>query len=220
MFMVNTYRWDYPQVAALVAPRPLLICEHRQRRHLPARRRRSHVRASPPHLSPVRRDRERTRAPTWPSTSRAGAAQGHAGAAGPRLPLVQPVPEGGRLARSTSRPSSSSSRSSSRSSRRCRRIRSTRRFTRRSCRSRAAGCAGGSGRVGRHARRLADGARGESRSAGCRSTNRPCWAAFPQRRHRRRSCGPSRRKGSALPHTSSPARSRFNCGCMSCIVRG
>ncbi len=26
MFCVNTYRWDYPQVAALVAPRPLLIC--------------------------------------------------------------------------------------------------------------------------------------------------------------------------------------------------
>lgn len=26
MFMVNTYRWDYAQVAALVAPRPLLIC--------------------------------------------------------------------------------------------------------------------------------------------------------------------------------------------------
>ncbi|HKQ37710.1 MAG TPA: prolyl oligopeptidase family serine peptidase [Verrucomicrobiae bacterium] len=26
MFMVNTYRWDYPLVAALVAPRPLLIC--------------------------------------------------------------------------------------------------------------------------------------------------------------------------------------------------
>ncbi len=25
MFMVNTYRWDYPQVAALAAPRPLLI---------------------------------------------------------------------------------------------------------------------------------------------------------------------------------------------------
>ncbi|TWT73102.1 alpha/beta hydrolase family protein [Allorhodopirellula solitaria] len=25
MFMVNTYRWDYPMVAALVAPRPLLI---------------------------------------------------------------------------------------------------------------------------------------------------------------------------------------------------
>jgi dienelactone hydrolase len=25
MFIVNTYRWDYPQVAALVAPRPLLI---------------------------------------------------------------------------------------------------------------------------------------------------------------------------------------------------
>src|SRR6185437_10407452 len=25
MFMVNTYRWDYPQVAALVAPRALLI---------------------------------------------------------------------------------------------------------------------------------------------------------------------------------------------------
>src|SRR5688572_21361985 len=26
MFIVNTYRWDYPAVAALVAPRPLLIC--------------------------------------------------------------------------------------------------------------------------------------------------------------------------------------------------
>jgi hypothetical protein len=26
MFMVNTYRWDYPLVAALAAPRPLLIC--------------------------------------------------------------------------------------------------------------------------------------------------------------------------------------------------
>ncbi|MBI2946367.1 MAG: prolyl oligopeptidase family serine peptidase [Verrucomicrobia bacterium] len=26
MFIVNTYRWDYAQVAALVAPRPLLIC--------------------------------------------------------------------------------------------------------------------------------------------------------------------------------------------------
>jgi dienelactone hydrolase len=25
MYMVNTYRWDYPQLAALVAPRPLLI---------------------------------------------------------------------------------------------------------------------------------------------------------------------------------------------------
>jgi dienelactone hydrolase len=26
MFMVNTYRWDFAQVAAMVAPRPLLIC--------------------------------------------------------------------------------------------------------------------------------------------------------------------------------------------------
>ncbi len=26
MFMVNTYRWDYNQIAALVTPRPLLIC--------------------------------------------------------------------------------------------------------------------------------------------------------------------------------------------------
>ncbi len=25
MFMVNTYRWDYPQIATLIAPRPLLI---------------------------------------------------------------------------------------------------------------------------------------------------------------------------------------------------
>ena len=26
MFIVNTYRWDYPQLAALAAPRPLLLC--------------------------------------------------------------------------------------------------------------------------------------------------------------------------------------------------
>lgn len=26
MFIVNTYRWDYPQLAALCAPRPLLLC--------------------------------------------------------------------------------------------------------------------------------------------------------------------------------------------------
>lgn len=26
MFMDNTYRWDFPQVAALISPRPLLIC--------------------------------------------------------------------------------------------------------------------------------------------------------------------------------------------------
>lgn len=26
MFMVNTHRWDFPMIAALVAPRPLLIC--------------------------------------------------------------------------------------------------------------------------------------------------------------------------------------------------
>ncbi len=26
MFMVNTYRWDFAQIAALVAPRPLLLC--------------------------------------------------------------------------------------------------------------------------------------------------------------------------------------------------
>jgi dienelactone hydrolase len=26
MFFLNTYRWDFPQVAALIAPRPLLIC--------------------------------------------------------------------------------------------------------------------------------------------------------------------------------------------------
>ena len=40
MFMVNTYRWDYPLVAALVAPRPLLIGNTDARRDLPAGRRR------------------------------------------------------------------------------------------------------------------------------------------------------------------------------------
>jgi dienelactone hydrolase len=35
MFFVNTYRWDFPQVAALVAPRPLLIGNSDKDRHFP-----------------------------------------------------------------------------------------------------------------------------------------------------------------------------------------
>ncbi len=35
MFMVNTYRWDYARVAALVAPRPLLICNSDKDRIFP-----------------------------------------------------------------------------------------------------------------------------------------------------------------------------------------
>jgi dienelactone hydrolase len=35
MFMVNTYRWDYPLVAALVAPRPLMIANTDQDRIFP-----------------------------------------------------------------------------------------------------------------------------------------------------------------------------------------
>ena len=35
MFFVNTYRWDFPLVAALVAPRPLLICDSDKDRIFP-----------------------------------------------------------------------------------------------------------------------------------------------------------------------------------------
>jgi dienelactone hydrolase len=35
MFMVNTYRWDYPTVAAMVAPRPLMISNSDQDRIFP-----------------------------------------------------------------------------------------------------------------------------------------------------------------------------------------
>ena len=35
MYFVNTYRWDYPAVAALVAPRPLLICNSDKDRIFP-----------------------------------------------------------------------------------------------------------------------------------------------------------------------------------------
>ena len=39
MYFVNTYRWDYPQLAAMVAPRPLLISNTDKDRDLPAGRR-------------------------------------------------------------------------------------------------------------------------------------------------------------------------------------
>jgi dienelactone hydrolase len=35
MYMVNTYRWDYPQLAALLAPRPLLISNTDRDEHFP-----------------------------------------------------------------------------------------------------------------------------------------------------------------------------------------
>jgi hypothetical protein len=35
MYMVNTYRWDYPQLAALMAPRPLLISNTDRDEHFP-----------------------------------------------------------------------------------------------------------------------------------------------------------------------------------------
>lgn len=35
MFFVNTYRWDFPQVAALIAPRPLLIANSDKDHHFP-----------------------------------------------------------------------------------------------------------------------------------------------------------------------------------------
>jgi len=35
MFFVNTYRWDFPQVAALIAPRPLLIANSDKDKHFP-----------------------------------------------------------------------------------------------------------------------------------------------------------------------------------------
>ena len=39
MFYVNTYRWDFPTAAALLAPRPLLICNSDKDTDLPAGRR-------------------------------------------------------------------------------------------------------------------------------------------------------------------------------------
>ena len=50
MYFVNTYRWDYPAVAALVAPRPLLIGNSDKDTHLPARRRLPHPHQSREHL--------------------------------------------------------------------------------------------------------------------------------------------------------------------------
>ena len=38
MFHINTFRWDYPIIAALVAPRPLLISNTDKDRIFPLRR--------------------------------------------------------------------------------------------------------------------------------------------------------------------------------------
>ena len=105
MFMVNTYRWDYPLVAALVAPRPLLISNTDKDTIFPLDGVSARAREGPADLSAVRR-REEPR----PAHHRR-AAQGHAGTAGPRLPLVQPVPE----RREPADPRAGACRSSSRS---------------------------------------------------------------------------------------------------------
>ena len=54
MYMVNTYRWDYAQVAALVAPRPLLLDQHGQGRHFSLGRDRADSSAGAQDLSAVR----------------------------------------------------------------------------------------------------------------------------------------------------------------------
>ena len=50
MFMVNTYRWDYDKVAALVAPRPLLISNTDKDRIFPLERSGLGFSRHPPHL--------------------------------------------------------------------------------------------------------------------------------------------------------------------------
>ena len=46
MFLYNTYQWEWTTIAALVAPRPLLFANSRQRPHLPDGR-------QPPHHRPA-----------------------------------------------------------------------------------------------------------------------------------------------------------------------
>ena len=87
MFIVNTYRWDYPLVAALVAPRPLLISNSDKDTIFP--------------LDGVLRVHEKVRriyklygAEKQPGpANHRRPAQGHAGVADPRVRLVQPLPE-------------------------------------------------------------------------------------------------------------------------------
>ena len=91
MFMVNTYRWDFAPWRALVAPRPLLIAQHRQR--LASSRSTASMRIrheAPPHLSPARRGEKL-------GLQSAKAAQGHARAAIGGVSLVQSLaPRSGR----------------------------------------------------------------------------------------------------------------------------
>ncbi len=144
MYMVNTYRWDYPQVAALVAPRPLLIANTDKDGIFPldgvVRLHAQGARC----LRPARRGEQ-----ARPADHRRPA-QGHAGAADRRVPLVQPLPEGRRPADRDGGRRSSSSRSSSRSSPSCRPTSGTRRSTRRSCRRRSCPVPADAWRSGQH----------------------------------------------------------------------
>ena len=48
MFMVNSYRWDYTKLAALLAPRPLLLSNSDKDTHFPPRRRPARARRARP----------------------------------------------------------------------------------------------------------------------------------------------------------------------------
>ena len=54
-FFINIYRWDFPQLAALAAPRPLLIGGTDRDPAFPSRQHRAHLRKSPAHLPTLRR---------------------------------------------------------------------------------------------------------------------------------------------------------------------
>jgi hypothetical protein len=91
MYMVNTYRWDFAKVAALVAPRPLLIANTDKDGIFPL----DGVQRLHEEVPPVYRLQE-------PATSSAarhrGRSQGHAGPAGAGDAVVQPLAEEGRRA--------------------------------------------------------------------------------------------------------------------------
>ena len=132
MYMVNTYRWDYPQVAALVAPRPLLISNTDSDGIFPLDGVYRTFDAGPPHLSAARRHARREPSAKVALNISPGPHKDTQELQVHAFRWFNQHLKGDDKPIETVAVQVSSSPSSSRSSRRCPRTRRTRRFTRRS----------------------------------------------------------------------------------------
>ena len=87
MFFLNTYRWDFPQVAALDRAAPVAHRQLGQGQAVPSGWRGAALQPNAAHLPALRQDQ-----PAWPAHHRRPARR-YAGLAVAGVPLVQPLPQ-------------------------------------------------------------------------------------------------------------------------------